>query len=374
MGFGVGARGGSRGSSVENKTQDSSRLGVTGTARFATQGLVKSYPMAAPAFSIQRQNATRLADPELREGLLKYARRRLPPAEVEDLVQNTLTEALVAGSAPSDPADFRRWLHGIARHKIADSYRRRGRLPILSPDVDQNAAEPSPSTEELRQWIESELPKTDGAQKTLHWLLREGDGESLDEIARDADLPAPRVRQSVSRLRRHFHARWLALGAAGLLSLIGLGTLCQRALGPAVVPPSIAREPVTPLERARILRHDALQQCAAGAYPECLFKLDQARALDPSGEDASAIRDARNAAAHESPKAVSPERPAAAPSVSVPDAKSAPQHAPRKVAPKQLAPSSSLQKNAVPQQLQQPSHNDVPGDEPLTKKPKSRKR
>ncbi|MEI9949200.1 MAG: sigma factor [Pseudomonadota bacterium] len=130
--------------------------------------------MAAPAFSIQRPNAARLADPALREGLLKYARRRLPPGEVEDLVQNTLTEALVADNAPSNQTDFLRWVHGIARHKIADSYRRRGRFPILSPDVDQSAAEASPSTGELSQWIESELPKTEGAQATLHWLFTRG--------------------------------------------------------------------------------------------------------------------------------------------------------------------------------------------------------
>src|SRR4051812_11112222 len=105
--------------------------------------------MAAPAFSIHSQNAALLSDPTLREGLLRFARRRLPPAEVEDLVQNTLTEALVAASAPSDPAEFRRWVHGIARHKIADSFRRRARLPISSADVDQNAAEPNPSLGEL---------------------------------------------------------------------------------------------------------------------------------------------------------------------------------------------------------------------------------
>ncbi|MET0795412.1 MAG: sigma factor, partial [Polyangiaceae bacterium] len=79
--------------------------------------------MAAPAFSIPNQNRARLADRGLREALLKYARRRLPPGEVDDLVQNTLTEALASANAPSDDGEFQRWVHGIARHKIADSYR-----------------------------------------------------------------------------------------------------------------------------------------------------------------------------------------------------------------------------------------------------------
>ncbi len=202
--------------------------------------------MAAPVFSVHSQNAARLADPALRQALLRYARRRLPAAEVEDLVQNTLTDALVSANAPSDDGEFQRWLHGIARHKIADGYRRRGRLPILDSDVDAKAGDAFAETAELTQWIERELPKTDGANATLHWLLRESDGESLDEIARDAALPAPRVRQRVSRLRRHFHARWLSLGAAGLILLLAAGLLLRRTRAPSSVPP-IARESASPL-------------------------------------------------------------------------------------------------------------------------------
>jgi len=326
--------------------------------------------MAAPAFSIPHQNAALLSDPALREGLLRFARRRLPPAEVEDLVQNTLTEALTAANAPSDPAEFRRWVHGIARHKIADTFRRRGRLPIPSADVDQNAAESSPSIAELGQWIESELPNTDNAQATLHWLLREGEGETLDEIARDVDLPAPRVRQRVSRLRRHFHARWLALGAAGLLSLLGVGTLFYRALQPAVAPPSIAKEPFSPLERAQALRQKALEQCAAGAYRECIAGLDEAKVLDPSGENASAIGQARAAAA-------SAEQPPVSPPSSLPDVKSPPKSpAPSKLAPKRFAPNKPMPKSEPLGALQQnalPSNTVLPSKAATPSKPKASK-
>jgi len=329
--------------------------------------------MAAPALSHQNQQATLLSDPTLREGLLKYARRRLPPAEVEDLVQNTLTEALIAVNAPSDPADFRRWVRGIARHKIADSYRRRGRLPMPSADVDLNAAEPRPSTDELKQWIESELPKTEHARATLHWLLREGEGETLDEIARDVDLPAPRVRQRVSRLRRHFYARWLALGAAGLVCLLGVGALLKHALSPVVDPPSIAREPMTPLEQARHLRQQALQRCAAGAYPECIAALDRAKTLDPEGESASAISEARAAAARAEHAPVPP----------APSAESAPKQQPSKLLPKQFAPNKSLPKpdpkgatqkqGALPAQGMQQSYDGLAGSEPAAKPAKSKK-
>lgn len=385
LGVEVDARGKlCRAAGVEKETQESSRVGVTRVAQGATQGLVKSYPMAAPAFSIQSQNAALLSDPALREGLLKFARRRLPPAEVEDLVQNTLTEALSAASPPSDPAEFRRWVHGIARHKIADNFRRRGRQPIPSADVDQNAAEPNPSLAELDQWIESELPKTDHARATLHWLLREGDGETLDEIARDVELPAPRVRQRVSRLRRHLHARWLALGAAGLMSLLVMGTLLYRAMQPGVAPPSIVREAFSPLERARALRQEALERCAAGAYPECIAALDRARALDPNGENARAIGEARAAAESNLQPRPIPERPALSPSGSVPDTKSTPKSpAPSKRAPKPFAPSKPTpkaepfgalqQQNALPNQAILRGYDDLTGSAPASKKSESKK-
>jgi DNA-directed RNA polymerase specialized sigma24 family protein len=350
------------------------------------QSLVKSYPMAAPALSSQSQNARRVADPALREGLLKYARGRLPPGEVEDLVQNTLTDALVATNPPSDQTDFRRWVHGIARHKIADSYRRRGRLPILGLDVDHSAAQPSPTVTiaELGQWIERELPKTEGAQATLHWLLREGDGESLDEIARDADLPAPRVRQRVSRLRRHFHARWLALGAAGLVLVLGAGALFQRAWQPALVPPSIAREPLSPLERARILRQGALLRCAAGAYRECIAALDQARALDPNGESASAIRKARDAAANTKEQRAMPNVPAGNAPPSLPEPQSAPKQKlpgkvqqmkrlPSKAVPKPVAPTNAAPQNVLPETQAVPPAAGATGADFSSKQPKSKK-
>jgi len=242
----------------------------------------------------------------LREALSKHARRRLPPSEVDDLVQNVLTEALVAVDPPRDAQAFQRWVLGIARHKIADLYRKRGRQPALEADVDDKPAPIQGNTGELRQWIERELPKTDGAQATLHWLLRESDGESLDEIARDAALPAPRVRQRVSRLRRHFHARWLALGAAGLVLLLGAGLLIHATRTPTTEVPPIAHERVVPLERARLLRQGALEQCAAGQFQECVAGLDQAKALDPTGDRAQVVSEARSAAARALAPALDP--------------------------------------------------------------------
>jgi RNA polymerase sigma-70 factor (ECF subfamily) len=223
--------------------------------------------MAAPAFLVPDPNSARLADPALREALLRYARRRLPPGEVDDLVQNTLTDALAADSAPNDADDFQRWVHGIARHKIADMYRRRGRLPLLDAELDAKFNDPGPATGELAQWIEKELPKTDGAHATLHWLLRESDGESLDEIARDAALPAPRVRQRVSRLRRHLHSRWLALGAAGLALLLSAAAVLHALRKPEPPAPVIARDTAPSAQPPSVTPAPSTSLPAASAPP-----------------------------------------------------------------------------------------------------------
>jgi RNA polymerase sigma factor (sigma-70 family) len=304
--------------------------------------------MAAPAFLVPHDNAARLADPALRDALLKVARRRLPPGEVDDLVQNTLTDALSSSHQPREYADFRRWVQGIARHKIADLYRRQGRLPPLDPEADPHVSDPGPATEELAQWIERELPKTEGAQATLHWLLRESEGETLDEIAREAALPAPRVRQRVSRLRRHFQTRWLALGAAGLALLIAIGLELRGWHQAPPLQPVIAREAVTPLERARALRDDALQKCRAEAYPECVAELDEAKALDPIGDDTSAVRDARSAA-QEALRPVPPQ---------TPERKAPPKRAAPKT--KKTRPRQPLSKKGSSDQKEKPFFGDLP--------------
>jgi cytoskeletal protein RodZ len=82
-------------------------------------------------------------------------------------------------------------------------------------------------------------------------MLREGDGEKLENIARDAKLPAPRVRKRVSRLRKFLRERWAAeLALIGVLLLCGgLGALYWYSRGKS--PENFAeREPPRPVPSA----------------------------------------------------------------------------------------------------------------------------
>ena len=178
--------------------------------------------MPAPFFPRQAIGA-----PGLRKTVAAMVRRRVPAGDVEDLAQTILCEALAAPGLPSDPEELRRFVAGIARHKVADFHRRTRRHD--SSDVDQLEVDPAPV--EARQLLASIVASVSSSvreRETLEWLVREHDGEQLRTIAEDAGLPAPAVRQRVSRLRRVLRAQWSH--ALALLVVAGAcGVLAERA-------------------------------------------------------------------------------------------------------------------------------------------------
>ncbi|AUX42753.1 uncharacterized protein SOCE26_041860 [Sorangium cellulosum] len=286
---------------------------------------------------------TPLAEPGLRRSLEEFVRRRVPSAEVDDVVQTVLCDALASPARPTDPSELRRWLLGIARHKVADHHRRASReaatelpdLPVGPPPVEAR---------ELARWAEEQASSSRDAQQTLAWMAREGEGEKLESIAAEAQVPAARVRQRVSRMRRWMRERWRAeLAAVAALALLAL--VLARLLRPADDPPEVAPLPEPPpiappaevppsrerLDRARALRAEALRACDEAAWRPCLDRLDEAARLDPAGDGAPDVAAARRRALgalrapeETRPVAPAPETTAPAPSLrrnDTPDAK-----------------------------------------------------
>jgi RNA polymerase sigma factor (sigma-70 family) len=168
----------------------------------------------------------RLADPALRSAVEAAVRRRVRGDDAEDVVQATLADVLSAAEVPEDAEEFRRFVFGVARNKVFDHFRRQRRESEGLDDHDPAGPEAPLSARDILRWAEEELPDSE-SKNTLEWMLREGDGEKLEHIARDAQVPAPRVRKRVSRLRKFLRDRWAAeLMLAGLVVLLGVvGTL-----------------------------------------------------------------------------------------------------------------------------------------------------
>ena len=264
-----------------------------------------------------------LAAPELRRYLDSYVRRRLPPSDADDAVQAILCAALEAKRAPSDPEEVRKWVTGIARHKIAGHFEQRRREQV--GDVPEAAASPvDHEVSSLVAWAEQQATLVANdvdenaerrAEETLDWMAREGDGEKLEAIAEEAQVPAARVRQRVSRMRRWMRERWAAELAA-VMAAVALATLgwwlfvrkpaeTARKKPDAPAPSmSIALPTLTPRERAQQLRDRAFIECDQQRFATCLRALDEAAALDPAGDTEPRVRKARQDAS----RSMAPER------------------------------------------------------------------
>lgn len=259
--------------------------------------------------------ADSLADPEILALVRRFVARRTAPRETDDLVQAILCEALAAPGRPRERERLRRWLVGLARHKLAD-LRRAPRREVLSAEPpEQEAPEPAVEARSLATWAQAQVGGADDGARTLEWLAREAEGEKLEAIAEAEALPAERVRQRVSRLRRLLRHRW-QLELAAAVTLLGVLVALWRpwrrprlvearpwphAMVPAPVPPpprEAPREPEappvpTPLELARKQRDEALPKCDGFAWRECLEGLDRAKRLDPAGDRTDEVKKAR---------------------------------------------------------------------------------
>jgi len=221
----------------------------------------------------------RLADPGLTARLSHFVRTRVPEDDVKDIVQATIADALAAEEHPDGDEDIVRWVFGICRHKLVDWFRRmRREVPHdLQANEDAVPAESVPtSAMDLMRWARKELPPGKENEQTLEWMLREGEGEKLETIAADANVPAPRVRQRVSRLRRYYKKKWAAQAAAvAALLLVALAIVFalrrkdQDQVAPrpepSFVPSALPPAPIGPPEVPQSLPAASTQPDAAPA-------------------------------------------------------------------------------------------------------------
>lgn len=254
---------------------------------------------------------TRVADPALRREVEAAVRRRVRGEDAEDLVQATLADVLSAAHVPDEPEEFRRFVFGVARHKVFDHFRRQKRRTAGLGEDDLAAPEAPLSARDILRWAEGELRDPD-AQSTLEWMLREGDGEKLEHIAQGAGVPATRVRKRVSRLRKLLRERWAAeLTLVGLLLLLsGLGALYWYARG-RTPDDVVEREPPRPLPSAPRELPSARPAGSAAPIPNLVRPEKASPAPSTSG---SAEPRARSKKLTPTPRSLSTELPLAPPS------------------------------------------------------------
>ena len=194
-----------------------------------------------------------IASPDVRRRLVAMVSRRVPADATEDVVQSVLCDALVARDVPSIET-VPRWLFAIARHKIADFHRRARRHRETEEAVEPTACDPI-EERDLIEHAQSIAPDA----RAFEWIVRTEEGATLAEIADEEDLPAPVVRQRVSRLRRALRTALLAAATLAIALLVAASH--ERA-------PRIGADPVAPIGLDGSW-HVLSVECARGAPPSC---------------------------------------------------------------------------------------------------------
>jgi RNA polymerase sigma-70 factor (ECF subfamily) len=136
--------------------------------------------------------------------LRRYFARRLfaLPDDVEDLVQETLLALHQHRGTYDGKAPVTAWVHAIARHKLVDLFRRRGRHEALNDSLDEldEALHPTadvderPARRDLALLLES-LP----AAQRLAIVLTKIEGLSVAEAAQRGGVSVSALKVQVHR-------------------------------------------------------------------------------------------------------------------------------------------------------------------------------
>jgi len=137
------------------------------------------------------------------DDLTRWARRHASdPHAAEDLVQETLVQALARLDEVRDPGKLGGWLHRIAQRRLIDSYRRTRGLevplvaePWVCPRAE-NAREPK-RLEMLRTAVRR-LPPSLRRAVRLHYL----EGRPVADVARRLGTTVSGVKSRLYRARR----------------------------------------------------------------------------------------------------------------------------------------------------------------------------
>jgi RNA polymerase sigma-70 factor (ECF subfamily) len=129
-----------------------------------------------------------------------FTRRKVVPGGIdpEDIVQETLLAIHVKRHTWRDDAPVMPWLYAIARHKLIDAFRRRGRrVEIEIGEIAETFAQPEPETisdREIGRALETLTPR----QRSVVAAVSV-DGRSISETAKSLGMSETAVRVALHR-------------------------------------------------------------------------------------------------------------------------------------------------------------------------------
>ncbi len=253
-------------------------------------------------------NARRLAGPEVRAKILAVIGKRVTPADADDIAQSAYVRLMMLPSLPEAGDDLRALVATVVRGLIVDHHRKRrvredrrddgADVDEIPVDADEASAPRREHWRQMLEFAEREVAAGRVSADVLRWAKRLAAGDTYAQIAADENVPEATVKTRMRRAREHFQKRWplYASAAAG----IAIFVLVIRDQEPVTVgggrrpegaPPSTTAPPQS--LRAQDYRERAARKCNDGAFDACERELDEAKKLDPAGENLPEVRTMR---------------------------------------------------------------------------------
>jgi DNA-directed RNA polymerase specialized sigma24 family protein len=243
-----------------------------------------------------------------------------PHHELEDLVHIVWLELKSSwAKCPRVDPGLSKYINGVARNTANGIIRKRRddattgakRFGSLDEETATAPVNLTMSDQAMAHQLVDKARTRD--PEGAEWMVRtKMHGESFPEVSEDVGQPSDRIRMRVNRL-----IEWLRENA-GIVSLILLVVLCvvvnvlkaKPKTGPDTAD-SAAPQNLTPKQTATLKRDAAFAACEREEWSTCATLLDDARALDPTGENDARVRVARDAVARatEAPPVQSPQAP-----------------------------------------------------------------
>ncbi len=152
---------------------------------------------------------------------MRYSKRILADDRAEDVVQHTFIRAYEAISAGQQAQNLRAWLFRVAHNAALDSLKDRS-LTHVELDESINGVERPDQAFERREGLREVVAAVNGlpSRQRDAIVLRELEGRSYEEIAREMGVSGGAVRQLLTRARTTLRAGATALTPYSLLSRV----------------------------------------------------------------------------------------------------------------------------------------------------------
>ncbi len=157
----------------------------------------------------------RRAQRALEQTLRPFVSRRVPPSDLDDVMQEVFLRIQRALPSLRDEQRFIPWLYAVARSAIVESHRQRGRQPVLAPSgvpdapAENEGTEPTALEQELASYLLSyvaELPSPYREALTLTELEGLTQKAAADALGITLSAMKSRVQRGRERLRELFEA------------------------------------------------------------------------------------------------------------------------------------------------------------------------